>query len=136
MRFTGCAFRAHDPRWAFKPRSGEGAALKGGRFNPKRVPALYLALTIEGAVLEASQGFAYKIEPLTLCAYDVDCDDVLEPRGLKADGLTARPSADLDASQRGHDPSSIRTRVRLTHNLSRGGDDRKSDTPTLSIGSR
>jgi RES domain-containing protein len=80
VRFAGWAYRAHDPRWAFKPLSGEGAALKGGRFNPKGVPALYLALTLEGAVVEASQGFAHKIEPLTICAYEIDCEDVSDLR--------------------------------------------------------
>ncbi len=35
VRFQGLAYRAHDPRWSFKPLSGEGAAVHGGRFNPK-----------------------------------------------------------------------------------------------------
>ncbi len=29
LRFTGTCYRAHDPRWAFKPASGDGAAIKG-----------------------------------------------------------------------------------------------------------
>ncbi|TJV36829.1 MAG: hypothetical protein E5Y18_13750, partial [Mesorhizobium sp.] len=42
MRFVGTCYRAHDPRWAFKPTSGDGASSRGARFNPKGVPALYL----------------------------------------------------------------------------------------------
>ena len=78
MRFQGVCYRAHDPRWAISPLSGEGAAIRGARFNPKGVPALYLSTSIEGAVTEASQGFGHKIHPLTICSYEVDCDDVAD----------------------------------------------------------
>jgi RES domain-containing protein len=71
VNFSGFAYRAHDPKWAFDPLSGEGASIHGGRFNPKGVPALYLATTLEGAVLEASHGFAYRFEPLTICTYEI-----------------------------------------------------------------
>jgi RES domain-containing protein len=64
--------------WSFSPLSGEGAAIHGGRFNPRGVPALYLSLTIDGAVAEATQGFAAKLEPLVICLYEVDCEDVLD----------------------------------------------------------
>ena len=37
-------YRAHTPRWADRPMSGAGAALKGGRFNREGVEALYLSL--------------------------------------------------------------------------------------------
>ncbi|MGX5830023.1 RES family NAD+ phosphorylase [Mesorhizobium sp. 43Arga] len=78
MRFAGTCYRAHDPRWAFKPTSGDGAAIRGARFNPKGVPALYLALTIMTAVKEANQGFAHRIDPCVLCSYEVDCEDVVD----------------------------------------------------------
>lgn len=78
MRFRGTCYRAHDPRWSFKPASGEGAAIHGGRFNPKGVPALYLALDLVTAIKEANQGFARKIEPYVLCSYDVDCEDIAD----------------------------------------------------------
>jgi RES domain-containing protein len=77
-------YRAHDPKWSFKPLSGEGASLRGARFNPKGVPALYLSLSIATAIKEANQGFAFKINPCVLCCYDVDCADVADlrtPRG-------------------------------------------------------
>lgn len=78
MRFQGLVYRAHNPRWAVEPTSGEGAARFGGRFNRIGRPALYTALRPETAWLEAQQGFAFKAQPMTLCAYDVDCDDLLD----------------------------------------------------------
>lgn len=82
MRFVGTCFRAHDPRWSFKPLSGDGAAIRGARFNPKGVPALYLALDIMTAVKEANQGFAHRIDPCVLCSYDVDCEDIVDLRDM------------------------------------------------------
>lgn len=78
MRFVGICYRAHDPRWAFKPTSGDGAAIRGARFNPKGVPALYLGLSIMTAVKEANQGFAHRIDPCVLCSYEIDCEDVVD----------------------------------------------------------
>ncbi|MET0528881.1 MAG: RES domain-containing protein [Microvirga sp.] len=80
MRFKGTVYRAHNPRWAFSPLSGEGAARTGGRFNRPDVPALYTSLTLETAVREAAQGFARKLDPLTLCSYDVDVADIADLR--------------------------------------------------------
>ena len=75
------AYRAHDPRWSFKPLSGDGAAVHGGRFNPKGTPALYVALDPMTAIKEAAQGFARKFEPCVLCTYEIDCEDVVDLRG-------------------------------------------------------
>ncbi len=80
MRFQGSAYRAHDRRWSFKPLSGEGAAVHGGRFNPKGTPALYLSLDPMTAIKEAAQGFAHKFEPLVLCTYEIDCENVVDLR--------------------------------------------------------
>jgi RES domain-containing protein len=80
LKFAGICYRAHDPRWSFKPISGDGAALRGARFNPKGIPTLYLALSIIGAVKEANQGFAHRIDPCVLCSYDVDCDHICDLR--------------------------------------------------------
>lgn len=52
--------------------------MRGARFNPKGVPALYLSLSIVTAIKEVTQGFAHKLDPTVLCAYDVDCDDVVD----------------------------------------------------------
>jgi RES domain-containing protein len=95
--FSGFAYRTHDLKWAFDPLSGEGAAIHGGRFNPKGEPALYLASTLEGAVLEASHGFAYRFEPLTICTYEIatielaDLTDeaVLSSLDINADDLAS-----------------------------------------------
>jgi RES domain-containing protein len=78
LRFEGLVYRAHNPRWAFAPGSGEGAARFGGRFNPKGVPALYTSLRLETAWLEAQQGFAFKAQPMTMVSYEVDCADVAD----------------------------------------------------------
>jgi RES domain-containing protein len=78
VNFSGFAYRAHDPKWAFDPLSGEGASIHGGRFNPKGAQALYLATTMEGAVLEASHGFAYRFEPLTICTYEIEAIDLAD----------------------------------------------------------
>ena len=78
MRLTRTVYRAHNPRWSFAPASGEGAALTGGRFNRIGLSALYTSLRFETAWLEAQQAFPFKAQPMTLCAYDVNCDDVLD----------------------------------------------------------
>jgi RES domain-containing protein len=80
LRFQATCYRAHDPRCSFAPLSGVGAAKRGARFNPKGVPALYLALTILTAVKEINQGLARKIEPCVLCSYEVDCEDIVDLR--------------------------------------------------------
>lgn len=78
MRFAAICYRAHDPRWSFKPTSGDGAAIRGARFNPRGVPALYLGLSILTAIKETNQGFAYRVDPCVLCSYEVDCMDVAD----------------------------------------------------------
>lgn len=94
MRFIGTCFRAHDPRWSFAPLSGVGAAQKGGRFNPVGCAALYLSLDLTTAILEASQGFSFKVPPLTLVSYTIDCEnihDLTDPAVLTT--LTIEPAA-------------------------------------------
>ena len=78
QRWRGIVYRAHHPKWAYDPLSGEGARLYGGRFNAKGTPALYTALTPETAWAEGQQGFAFKAQPMTLCAYRVDCGAMLD----------------------------------------------------------
>ena len=90
MRFEGRCFRGHDPAWSFSPASGEGAATTGGRFNRKGEPTLYLALDIMTAVSECTQGFSHRLQPLTMCEYDVDCAEVADLRdedGRKRHGV-------------------------------------------------
>lgn len=78
MRVQATAYRAHDPKWAFSPLSGDGAAINGARFNPKGVPALYLALSLDGMFLETGFGLARRFAPLTVCTYDVDMADIVD----------------------------------------------------------
>jgi RES domain-containing protein len=78
LRFRGRCFRGHDPGWSFTPSSGEGARLKGGRFNRPGKPALYLSTAYDTAIGECTQGLANRIPPLTLCEYDVDCDPIAD----------------------------------------------------------
>lgn len=40
--------------------------------------ALYTSRRLETARLEAQQSFPFKAQPMTLCAYRVDCEDVLD----------------------------------------------------------
>ncbi|MER9848324.1 RES family NAD+ phosphorylase [Mesorhizobium sp. M0106] len=111
MRFVGTCYRAHDPRWAFKPSSGDGAAIRGARFNPEGVPALYLALTVMTAVKEANQSFAHRIDPCVLCSYEVDCEDITgltseQGRGESSVTLTDMASAWATALGNGERPES------------------------------
>jgi RES domain-containing protein len=78
VRFRGAAYRAHHPKWSWSPLSGEGAKINGGRFNRKGTAALYLSLDFATAVVEASQGFPFRIPPLTIVTYDVDCEDIAD----------------------------------------------------------
>jgi len=97
LRLRTRVYRAHHPRWAFARHSGEGAARHGGRFNPKGMPALYTSQRVETAWLEAQQGFPFKPQPLTICAYEVDCEDIVD---LTEPGELARLAiapADLSA---------------------------------------
>lgn len=80
MRFAGRCWRAHDPGWSFTPLSGAGAALTGGRFNRKDEPTLYLSLDIITSFGECTQGFTNRLQPQTMCEYDVDCDGVVDLR--------------------------------------------------------
>jgi RES domain-containing protein len=74
--------------------SGDGAARYGGRFNPVGTPALYTSRRMETAWLEAQQGFAFKAQPLTVCAYAVDCEDVADlTDAATATALAVDPAA-------------------------------------------
>ena len=57
--------------------SGEGARRHGGRFNRRGVPALYSSLAPLTAILEA-QPLGRPMQPLTLCAYQVDVEPVFD----------------------------------------------------------
>ena len=77
MRFRGLVYRAHNPQWSWTPLSGEDARRHGGRFNRRGLPALYTSLTPLVAIREA-QTLGRPMQPLTLCAYEVDAEPVFD----------------------------------------------------------
>ena len=118
MRLVGLAYRAHNPRWAFAPDSGDGAAMTGGRFNRPGVRTLYTSLRFETAWLEAQQAFPFKAQPLTLCACDVDCEDIIDLTDQAALAEQAVAASDLacawqDLATRGIRPPSWQLAERL-----------------------
>ena len=102
MRLRELAYRAHNPQWSWTPLSGEGAHRHGGRFNRRGVPVLYTSLDPLTAIREA-QPLGRPMQPLTLCAYDVDAEPVfdaldeerLRDRGV-SDGDLACPAWEAD----------------------------------------
>lgn len=67
--------------------------MNGARFNPKGIPALYLGLALVTAIKEISQGFGRRLDPTVLCAYDVDCEDIVD---LTTPAGRAEAGVDLD----------------------------------------
>ena len=92
MRVRGVVYRAHNPQWSWTPLSGEGARRHGGRFNRRGVPALYTSLSPLTAIREA-QPLGRRMQPLTLCAYEVDLDPAF-------DSLDQAARVDLQVSDR------------------------------------
>lgn len=78
--FVSNAFRVHDPKWAFAPVSGAGAARYGGRANRKGVNALYLSLELETALAEYKRLDAL-MPPALMVGYEVKVDPVVDFRG-------------------------------------------------------
>ncbi|TAN01515.1 MAG: RES domain-containing protein [Rhizobiaceae bacterium] len=95
MRFRGVLYRALNPIYAREPMSGRGAALYGGRFNRKGVPALYTSLSVMTALREANQ--VGNLQPTTLVSYDADIGNIFDCRvggALRAEGMDAATLAD------------------------------------------
>ena len=80
MRFRALVYRAHNPQWAWKPLSGEGARRFGGRFNRRGVPALYASLTPVTSIREA-EPLGRPMQPLAICAHKVDAEPVFDASG-------------------------------------------------------
>lgn len=90
-RLQCVVYRAHNPKWAYAPTSGAGAARHGGRFNPPRIEALYTSTSYKTAFTEAQQGLPLKMQPLTIVSYVVDHASILDLSLSEA-----RESADVD----------------------------------------
>jgi RES domain-containing protein len=116
LRLQATCYRAHHPKWSFRPLSGEGAAVHGGRFNPAGIPALYLAFSLETAVREAKREFAFKIDPCLLCCYDVDCADIVD---LRSDAGRSEHGVTLADLSRGWDSDVLERREPATWQLAR-----------------
>jgi RES domain-containing protein len=82
MHYRGKLYRALNPVYARTPLSGRGAALYGGRFTPKGMPALYASLSIMTALREANQ--VGDLQPTTLVCYDADIASVFDARDAAA----------------------------------------------------
>jgi RES domain-containing protein len=109
----GQVYRAHHPRWAYLPISGEGAARHGGRFNRIGRPAFYTALDPTTAWMEAQQGLPFKAQPMTLVAYRVDCTAVIDLTDSGVVGAIGFDPGDLgcpweDLADRGLEPPTWR----------------------------
>lgn len=95
MLYRGQLFRALNPVYAREPLSGRGAALYGGRFNPKGMPALYTSLSVLTALREANQ--VGNLQPTTLVSYEAEIDGVFDSRddaALRAEDMDAAALAD------------------------------------------
>lgn len=77
------AYRCHDPRWAWAPTSGAGAARAGGRFNRPGIEALYLSLDDTTALREYQQT-SRLLPPCTICSYRIALAGVVDLRRLHA----------------------------------------------------
>lgn len=94
MRFRGVVYRAHNPQWSWTPLSGEGARRHGGRFNRRGVAALYTSLSPLTAIREA-QPLGRPMQPLVLCAYEVDAEPVCDTRDDRERAELSVSEADL-----------------------------------------
>lgn len=95
MRYRGTLYRALNPLHAREPLSGRGAAIYGGRFNPKGLPALYTSLSVLAALREANQ--VGSLQPTTLVSYDAEVERVFDGRdeqALLAEGMSSTAVAD------------------------------------------
>lgn len=77
-RYLGELFRALNPVYAREPLSGRGAAIYGGRFNSRGVPALYTALDPSTALREANQ--VGSLQPTVLVSYTADLGPIFDAR--------------------------------------------------------
>ncbi|MDF0490376.1 RES family NAD+ phosphorylase [Sphingomonas sp. H39-1-10] len=95
LAYEGKLYRALNPAYAREPLSGRGAALHGGRFNARGVPALYTSLSVLTALTEANQ--IGSLQPTTLVSLEAQIEHVFDSRdaaALAAQGMDAAALAD------------------------------------------
>ena len=95
MHYRGPLYRALNPIRAREPLSGEGPRLHGGRFNPKRIPALYTAMSVMTAIREANQ--IGTLQPTTMVFYEADITPIFDATDGDALGGYDMTTADLAA---------------------------------------
>ena len=61
----------------------------------KGEPTLYLSLDVMTSFGECTQGFTNRPQPLTMCEYDVDCDDIADLRDDAARAVARVARGDL-----------------------------------------
>ncbi len=106
---TETFYRALSPRWSFAPLSGEGAALRGGRWNRAGTPAIYLAADVITAIVEYQQRTTFK--PVLAVEYrltnarlaDIQDEDIRAMFGIN-DAIESNPWR-LTAGQKQEPPS-------------------------------
>lgn len=76
IRIKRRCWRMLAPKWAYRPLSGSGAALHGGRFNATGTEALYISEDYITAISEYEQELGIRLG--TLCAYDVNVKGVID----------------------------------------------------------
>jgi RES domain-containing protein len=121
MLYRGLLFRALNPIYAREPLSGRGAELYGGRFNPKRVPALYSSLTVMTALRESNQAGSF--QPITLVSHDAEIDGVFDCRdeaALQAEGMDAAALADRTWRDQMKTNGEAATQVFARHLIAKG----------------
>lgn len=69
--------------------------MTGGRFNRKGEATLYLSLDVMTSFGECTQGFTNRLQPLTMCEYDVDCEGIVDLRDDAARTTQGIDRADL-----------------------------------------
>jgi RES domain-containing protein len=121
MLYRGLLFRALNPIYAREPLLGRGAELYGGRFNPKRVPALYSSLTVMTALRESNQAGSF--QPIILVSYDTEIDGVFDCRdeaALQAEGMDAAALADRTWRDQMKTNGEAATQVFARHLIAKG----------------
>lgn len=108
MRIQAVVYRAHDPRWAWTPLSGEGARRRGGRFNRLGLPALYLSFSVSADIREVSP-IGRRMQPLVLCAYEADVEPVFDAFDPSERAAHCVSQAEIDCPAWRHDMFSGRT---------------------------
>ena len=80
MRWHGIGYRAQEPYGTPAPIDGDIELPTTGELQVATVRPLYLALNLEGLLLETGQGFGNRFDPLTIRAYEVDVEDIVDLR--------------------------------------------------------